>query len=84
MIGQRLQNFKLKYIKDFFFNEGGESLAQVIHIGGKCSNPGNMQDGAGWGSEQSSLMEVVPAYDNKVGGPFQYKQSYNFPFYFCS
>lgn len=43
-----------------------------------------MQDGAGWGSEQSSLMEVVPAYDNKVGGPFQYKQSYNFPFYFCS
>ena len=53
--------FRLDIRKDFFYHEGGETLAQVAQRGGRCPIPGNIQGQAGRGSEQPDVVEDVPA-----------------------
>ena len=43
--------FKLDIREKFFYNKGGEALAQVAHIGDGCPIPGGIQGQAGPGSE---------------------------------
>jgi len=43
-----------------FYNEGGETLAQVAQRGGGCSIPGNIPGRVGRGSEPPDLVEDVP------------------------
>lgn len=50
------------YKEEVFHNEGGKTLEHVVQIGGGYPIPGNIQDQAGWGSEQSDLVEDVPAH----------------------
>ena len=50
-----------------FYNEGGETLAQVAQRGGGYPIPGNIQGQAGRGSEQPDLVEDVPAHCWGVG-----------------
>ena len=50
-----------------FYNEGGETLAQVAQRGGRCPIPGNIQGQVGRGSEQPDLVEDVPAHCGGVG-----------------
>lgn len=53
--------------KIFFFNGGGEALAQVSQRAGGCSIPGNIQGQAGHGFEEPDLGEDVPAYCRGTG-----------------
>ena len=39
--GRTLQT---RFKEEIFYNEGGETLAQVAQRGGGCSTPGNIQD----------------------------------------
>ena len=50
-----------------FYDEGGETLAQVAQRGGRCPIPGNIPGQAGRGSEQPDLAEDVPAHGRGVG-----------------
>ena len=43
--------FKLDIREKFFYDKGGEALAQVAHIGDGCPIPGGIQGQAGPGSE---------------------------------
>ena len=45
----------------------GETLADVAQRGGRGPIPGNTEGQAGRGSEQSDLVEDVPAYCRLVG-----------------
>jgi len=56
-----LTRFQIRY-KKFFYDEGGETLAQVAQIGGRCPIPGNIPGQIGRGSEQPGLVEDVPAH----------------------
>lgn len=47
--------------------EGGETLAQVAQKSCGCPLPGSVQGQAGWGFEQPSLVEGVPAHGRGVG-----------------
>jgi len=61
----RTRSFKLKeggYKEEMFYNEGGETLAQVAQRGGRCPIPGNIQGQVGWGSEKPDRVEDVPAH----------------------
>ena len=53
--------------EEIFYNEGGETLAQVAQRGSGGPIPGNIQGQVGWGSEQHDLVEEVPAYCREVG-----------------
>ena len=53
--------FRLDIRKKFFYNEGGETPAQVAQRGGRCPIPGNTQGQVGRGSEQPDLVGDVPA-----------------------
>jgi len=50
-----------------FYNQGGETLAQVAQSGSGGPMPGSLQGQVGWGSEQSGLVEDVPAHCRGVG-----------------
>jgi len=54
--------FRLDKMKKFFYDEGGETLAQVSQRGGGCPIPGDIQGQVGWGSEQSDLVVDVPPH----------------------
>ena len=47
--------------------EGGEALEQVAERGCGCPLPGSVEGQVGWGFEQPSLVEGVPAYSRGVG-----------------
>ena len=51
--------FRLDIRKNFFYNEGGETLEQVAQRGGRCPIPGNIVGQVGRGSD---LVEDVPAH----------------------
>jgi len=42
-------------------------LQQVAQGGGRCPTTGNIQDHVGWASEQTDLVEDVPAHCGRVG-----------------
>jgi len=44
-----------------------KALAQVAQIGGGCPVLGNIQDQAGWGSEQRDVAVGVPVHCRAVG-----------------
>jgi len=50
-----------------FYNEGGETLAQVAQRSSGGPIPGNIQGQVGWGSEQPGLVEDVPAHGRGQG-----------------
>jgi len=55
------------YKEEIFYNGGGETLEQIAQ---RCSGgytPRNLQGQVGWGSEQPSLVEDVPAYCRGIG-----------------
>ena len=58
-MGVVLQNFRVVL---FIYNEDRETLAQVAQRGGCCPLPGNIPGQVGRGSEQSGLVEGVPAH----------------------
>jgi len=64
---QREGRFTLDKRENFFYAEGGETLAQVAQRGGRCPIPGHIQGQVGWGSEQPDLVEDVPAHGRGVG-----------------
>ncbi|KAK4833031.1 hypothetical protein QYF61_027413 [Mycteria americana] len=53
--------FRLDKRKKFFYDEGGETLEQVVQRGGQCPIPGNIQGQVERASEQPDLVEDVPA-----------------------
>jgi len=59
--------FSLDIRKMVFYNEGGETLAQVAQRGSGGPIPGNTQGQIGWGSEQPGLVEDVPAHCRGIG-----------------
>jgi len=59
--------FRLDIRKKFFYNEGGETLAQVAQSGGGCPIPGNIQGQVGQGAERRDLVMDVLAYCRGVG-----------------
>jgi len=54
--------FRLDIRKKFFYNEGGETLAQVAQRGSGGPIPGNIQGQVGLRSEQPDLIKYVPAH----------------------
>jgi len=50
-----------------FYDDSGETLEQAAQRGGRCLIPGNIQNQAGWCSEQPGLFEDVPAHCRGVG-----------------
>jgi len=50
-----------------FYDEGGETLAQVAQRDCRCPIPGNIQGQVGRGFEQPELVEDVPAHCRWVG-----------------
>jgi len=49
--------FRLDMGKKFvFYSQSGEALAQVAQRDGEYPVPGDIQDQAGWGSEQTDLL----------------------------
>jgi len=59
--------FRLDIGRNFFYDESGETLAQVAQRGGKCPILGNIQDQVGRGSEQLDQVEGVPAHCRGIG-----------------
>jgi len=55
------------YMKIFFYDNSGETLAQVAQRGGRCSIPGNIQGQVEWGSEHPDPVADVPAHCRAVG-----------------
>ena len=53
--------------EEILYNEGGETLEQVVQKGGRCRILGNIQGWVGQGSEQCDLVEDVPAHCRGVG-----------------
>jgi len=53
--------------RSFFYNQGGEALAQVAHGGGGCPIPGDTQGQAGWGSQQPDVAVGVSVHCRGVG-----------------
>ena len=53
--------------EEMFYDEGGETLAQVAQRGGRCPIPGNIQGQVGRGSEQPDRVEDVPAHGRGAG-----------------
>lgn len=51
-----------KKLQKIFFVVRVVKLAQVAQRGGRCPIPGNIQGQAGWGSEQSGLVQDAPAH----------------------
>jgi len=49
------------------FREGGETLEQVAQRSCGCPLPGSVQGQVGWSSEQSGLVEDVPAHGRGGG-----------------
>ena len=58
----REKRFRLGMRKKGFYNQGGETLAEVDQRGGGCPIPGDTQGQAGWGSEQPDGAVGVPAH----------------------
>jgi len=58
---------QVRYEEEYFYGEGGETLAHVVQRGGRCPNPGNIQGRVGWRSGQPDLVEDVPAHCREVG-----------------
>jgi len=56
------ESWELELQEEIFYNEDGDTLAQVAQRGGRCLVPGNIQGQVGWGSEQPDLVEDVPAH----------------------
>ena len=54
-------------MEEIFYDEGGETLKQVVQRGGRCPIPGNIQGEVGRGSEQPDLVEDVPAHCRRFG-----------------
>lgn len=52
--------------KDFFDDEDGEALKEVVQADAGCPIPGNIQDWDGWGSEHPDLVPDVPAHCREV------------------
>ena len=50
----------------FFYRKGGEALKQVAQRGGGCPIPGDIQNQAGWDSEQPDLSIDVPVHCREV------------------
>lgn len=50
-----------------FYNEGGEAPEQVAQRDNRCPMPGNIEGQVGQGSEQTDLVEGVPAHRRWVG-----------------
>jgi len=50
-----------------FYSEGDETLQQVVQKCGRCPILGNIQGRVGQGSEQSGLVEDVPAHCRGFG-----------------
>jgi len=59
--------FRLDVRSKFFYNEGGETLAQVAQRGGRWPIPGNIPGQVGWGSELPNPVEDVPGHCREVG-----------------
>jgi len=59
--------FRLQIRKNFFYNEGGEMLAQVDQRESGDPTPGNIQGQAGWASELPDLVEDVLAHCRELG-----------------
>ena len=57
----------MRYKEEIFYDEDGETVKQATQRGGGCPIPGNIQGQAGQGSEQSDLVEDVPAHCRWVG-----------------
>lgn len=47
-----------RYKKDIFYNEDGETLAEVAQRDSRCPVPGSTQDQVGRGSEQPNLSKM--------------------------
>jgi len=62
-----VSEFQTGYKEEIFYNEGGETLDQVVQGAGWCPIPGNIPGQVGWGSEQPGLVEDVPAHDRGGG-----------------
>jgi len=58
--------FRADTRKRFFYDAGGEALAQVAQRGGRCLIPANIQGQVGWGSEHPGPNGDVPAYGRGV------------------
>jgi len=58
----KVGRFRLVIRKIFFYDEGGETLAQVAQRGGRFPIPGNIQGQVGWGSELPDLVVDDTAY----------------------
>jgi len=59
--------FRLDNKEEILYSEGGETLAQVAHRGGRCPIPGNIPGQVGWHSEQPDLVKDVPDPCRGVG-----------------
>lgn len=46
-------------VREFFYNEGGETLTRVAQSGDRWSHPGKIQGQVGGSSEKSDLVEIV-------------------------
>ena len=55
------------YMEEFFYSEGGETLARVARRGGRCPIRGNTPGQVGRGSEKPDPGEDVPAHGRGVG-----------------
>ena len=58
---------RLDIRKQFFYNEGGETLTQVAQQGSEGPIPGKIQGHVGQGSEQPDPVEDVPAHCRGLG-----------------
>jgi len=66
--GCKLKEGRYRLDKElFFYNEDGETLAQIAQRDGRYPIPGIIQGQAGWGSEQPDLVEYVPSHCRGVG-----------------
>jgi len=55
------------YKEEIFYNEGGDTLAQVAQRGDRCPIPGNVQGQVERGSEQPDPGEDVLAHCRGTG-----------------
>ena len=55
------------YKEEIFYDEGGETLEQVVQRGGRCPIPGNTKAHVGGGSEQPDWVEDGPGHCRVLG-----------------